>query len=53
MFDIGIIADEIGLGGDAVSFYMFFVIAGLGIINPIIYFSRKKERNNEANNIDR
>ena len=44
LFYIGIIADEINLGGDPVSFYMFLIILGLGCINPIIYFYRHSER---------
>ena len=43
LFDIGIIADEINLGGDPVSFYMFIVIVGFGLINPVIYFIRHSE----------
>ncbi|WP_232700165.1 hypothetical protein [Brevibacillus daliensis] len=41
LWQIGIIADELGLGGDPVSFYMFLAIAGLSILNPIIYTLRK------------
>lgn len=44
LFYIGIIADEINLGGDPVSFYMFLIILGLGCSNPIIYFYRHSER---------
>lgn len=35
----GIIVDEIGLGGDPVSFYLFLAITGTGFINLVIYFS--------------
>jgi len=41
LWQIGIIADELGLGGDAVSSYMFLVIVGLSILNPIVYTFRK------------
>ncbi|MDE5416178.1 hypothetical protein [Alkalihalobacterium chitinilyticum] len=34
----GIIVDEIGLGGDPVSFYLFLAITIMGAINIIIYF---------------
>ncbi|WP_338448686.1 hypothetical protein R4Z09_21055 [Niallia oryzisoli] len=37
----GIVVDEIGLGGDPVSFILFLAIAGIGIINLIVYFSVK------------
>lgn len=32
-----IIVDEIGLGGDSVSFYLFLLIAALSVLNPFIY----------------
>ena len=35
-----IISDETGLEGDAVSTFLFLVIAGFGMLNPILYFSR-------------
>jgi hypothetical protein len=44
LFYIGIIADEINLGGDPVSFNMFLIILGLSCINSIIYFYRHNER---------
>lgn len=42
----GIIVDEIGLGGDRVSTYLFLAITGIGIINLIIYFSTQGKSNN-------
>ena len=36
MWEIGIIADEKGMGGDPVSFVMFLFIVGLSILNLII-----------------
>jgi len=41
----GIIVDEIGLGGDPVSFFLFLAITGIGIINLIIYFSTQGKSN--------
>lgn len=43
MVDIGIIADEKGIGVDSVSFIIFLMIAGLSILNPIILILRQKE----------
>ena len=40
LFYSGIIVDEINLGGDAVSTYLFLAIAVISILNPIIYFGR-------------
>ncbi|MFV8830360.1 hypothetical protein [Alkalihalobacterium sp. APHAB7] len=37
----GIIVGEIGLGGDAVSFDLFLAILVIGIINLVIYFSKR------------
>ncbi|MFA9558276.1 hypothetical protein ACERII_13290 [Evansella sp. AB-rgal1] len=37
LFYTGIIVDEINLGGDPVTFYSFFVIAGIWTINLIVY----------------
>jgi hypothetical protein len=46
LIGIGIIADEINLGGGPVSNILFLVIAGFGLINPFIYFfTQKKEKN--------
>ena len=47
LFYHGIIVDEIGLGGDPVSFYIFLAIVGIGILNLIIYFSRRGRINKE------
>lgn len=41
LFYEGIIVDEIGLGGDPVSFYLFLAITCMGIINLSLYFSRQ------------
>ncbi|WP_235499265.1 hypothetical protein, partial [Aneurinibacillus migulanus] len=35
-----IIVDEISLGGDKISMFMFLVIGAFGFLNPIIYFIR-------------
>ena len=40
MRDIGIIADEKGMGGDPVSFNMFLFIVGLSILNLVIFTKR-------------
>jgi hypothetical protein len=37
-----IIVDELGLGGDAVTTYMFLVILILGFVNPFIFYIRRK-----------
>ncbi|MFB6468207.1 hypothetical protein ACE38V_15610 [Cytobacillus sp. Hz8] len=42
---MGYIADELGLGGDVVSSYMFLIILGLNILNSFIYFKNKKVKN--------
>ncbi|MGX6444386.1 hypothetical protein ACWM35_14350 [Neobacillus sp. K501] len=42
LFYEGFFVDEIGLGGDSVSFYLFLAIAGMGIINLTLYFSKKE-----------
>ncbi|TDL78548.1 hypothetical protein [Peribacillus frigoritolerans] len=38
----GIIVDELGLGGDVVTTYMFLVILILGFVNPITFYIRRK-----------
>jgi hypothetical protein len=39
-----IIVDELGLGGDSVTTYMFLIILILGFVNPItFYVSSKKD----------
>lgn len=40
-----IIVDEIGLGGDPVSFYLFFTIAAFSLMNPILYLLTRQKRN--------
>ena len=47
LFYSGIIVDEINLGGDAVSTYLFLAIAVISILNPIIYFGRHGKENKE------
>ncbi|MCP3738133.1 hypothetical protein [Rossellomorea sp. BNER] len=42
LFYDGVIVDELNLGGDAVSFYMFLAIVVFSILNPIIYFVRHR-----------
>ncbi|USK32132.1 hypothetical protein LIT25_16110 [Bacillus sp. F19] len=37
-----IIVDELGLGGDVVTTYMFLVILILGFVNPITFYIRRK-----------
>lgn len=39
-YQIGIIADELGIGGDPLSFIMFIAIACLALFNPIYYYKR-------------
>ena len=39
LFYNGIIVDEINLGGDALSTYIFLAIIGFSLLNPIIHFS--------------
>ncbi|MGM7680529.1 hypothetical protein ACSVDA_00115 [Cytobacillus sp. Hm23] len=34
-----IIVDELGLGGDEISFYIFLIILIFGFINPIIFLA--------------
>ncbi|KAB2336575.1 hypothetical protein F7731_09410 [Cytobacillus depressus] len=41
---LGYIADELGLGGDIISSYMFLIILGLVILNWIIY-AKNKDKN--------
>lgn len=45
LFYSAIIVDEIGLGGDPVSFTLFLTIFGLGIINYFVYqITKRKEK---------
>ncbi|MED4731557.1 hypothetical protein P9597_26165 [Aneurinibacillus migulanus] len=43
LFYDAIIVDEIGLGGDKVSTYMFLAIVAFGLLNPIIYFIKRRD----------
>ncbi|MFJ7310734.1 hypothetical protein ACIQY5_24665 [Peribacillus frigoritolerans] len=38
---MGYIADELNLGGDVISSYLFLIILGLSIFNLFIYFKNK------------
>ncbi|MDM5304302.1 hypothetical protein [Peribacillus frigoritolerans] len=38
---MGYIADELNLGGDVISSYLFLIILGLSIFNLFIYFKYK------------
>lgn len=42
LFYHGILVDELGMGGDPVSFYSFIAIAIFSIINPIIFIWKKR-----------
>jgi hypothetical protein len=39
-YQIGVLSDELGIGGDAVSFFMFIAVVILSFLNPIVYFFR-------------
>lgn len=44
-----IIVDEIGLGGDAVSLYLFIAIAFMGVMNVLLYlFTRPRKKQDSA-----
>ncbi|MBY0086300.1 hypothetical protein HP567_026070 [Brevibacillus sp. M2.1A] len=38
---MGYIADELNLGGDAMSTYMFLIIVGLNILNFLLYLKKE------------
>lgn len=40
----GIIADELGLGGNPIAFFMFVAIVAIGIINSVIYIERRSKK---------
>ncbi|MGG0823542.1 hypothetical protein ABE099_11725 [Paenibacillus turicensis] len=40
LYQTGIIVDELGIGGDPISFVMFIAIACLALFNPIYYYRR-------------
>lgn len=42
VFYHAIIADELGLGGDKISVFIFLAIGAFGFFNTIIYFIRKR-----------
>ncbi|WP_127592756.1 hypothetical protein [Paenibacillus lautus] len=41
-YQIGILSDELGIGGDAVSFMMFIVVAVLSLVNLLVYASKRE-----------
>lgn len=45
-YQIGIITDELGIGGDPLSFMMFIAIACLALVNPIYYYKRYRNVQN-------
>jgi hypothetical protein len=47
-----IIVDELGLGGDVVTTYMFLVILILGFVNPITFYIRRKNNINYSSAIE-
>ncbi|MFZ0447449.1 MAG: hypothetical protein WAM95_22995 [Bacillus sp. (in: firmicutes)] len=51
LFYSGIIVDEMNLGGDAVSTYLFLTIAVISILNPIIYFGRHGKEKKEQSQL--
>lgn len=51
LFYCGIIVDEINLGGDAVSTYLFLAIAVISILNLIIYFGRHGKEKKEQSKL--
>lgn len=42
LFYDAIIVDELGLGGDAITTYLYLLIVVVGIINPVIFSIKKK-----------
>ena len=42
IFYQGIIVDELNLGGDSTSFFLFLAITGISCLNLIIYFKRNE-----------
>ncbi|TQR19621.1 hypothetical protein [Psychrobacillus vulpis] len=45
LYSTGIIVDEIGLDGDALSTYLFLAIVGLCFVNPIVFFVKNSNPN--------
>jgi hypothetical protein len=39
---IGYVADELGIGGDVISFNMFFMVVGLSVFNYYVYIKNNK-----------
>jgi hypothetical protein len=40
-YQIGILSDELAIGGDAISMVMFFVVVSLSVVNLIVYLFKK------------
>ncbi|MGI2326807.1 hypothetical protein [Planococcus sp. YIM B11945] len=38
-----IIVDELGLGGDSLSFFLFLATFVLGFVNPFVYFAKRSQ----------
>ncbi len=43
LWQIGIMADELNLAGDPVSFILFFSVIGLSALNILVYLFRNKD----------
>ncbi|WP_127590026.1 hypothetical protein [Paenibacillus lautus] len=41
-YQIGILSDELGVGGDVVSFVMFIVVVILSFVNVVVYYFKKR-----------
>jgi hypothetical protein len=39
---VGTLTDELSMGGDSVSFYLFIITASMSVINFVAYFNRKR-----------
>jgi hypothetical protein len=40
-YQIGILSDELGIGGDPVSFIMFIVVVIMSVVNLLVYLNKK------------
>jgi hypothetical protein len=40
-YQIGILSDELGIGGDSVSFIMFIVVVIMSVVNLLAYLNKK------------
>ena len=52
MIITGYIADEVPSGGDPITFYMFFVVLLLSIVNIFLVFIKTKEKFGKQNIVD-